>query len=104
MIDAKLLQSFMLDIEMLRALSSSSAKDSAPSLMADSDLYNPFSEILARTLALIEAEHSDETLPLPNLFDTWFNQGNSGSRAVTTADIDKLFPELANLNALLGSK
>jgi len=104
MIDSTLLQSFMSDIEMLRALSSSSNKGSGSSLMKDSVLCDPFSEILARAMNVIETDQSRENIPLPNLFDTWFNQGSYGSRALTSADIDKMFPELANLNSLLGSR
>jgi len=139
MIDAKLLQSFMSDIEMLRSLSSSSANSSASSAGAKSAPYDPFTEILAKTLKALEAEQlqgdisgSEAINPGlkvgdllsvwrnaginpsginsglqnigANVFNTWFNQGNNRSGSVTSDDINKLFPELSNLNSMLGSQ
>jgi len=139
MIDAKLLQSFMSDIEMLRSLSSSHANSSASSAGAKSAPYDPFTEILAKTLKALEAEQSkgefsgseavnpglqvgdllsvwrnagiDPSGINPglqnigaNMFNTWFNQGNNKSGSLTSDDIDKLFPELANLNSMFGSE
>jgi hypothetical protein len=120
-IDAKLLQSFMSDIERMKSLSNSSANGQASGLGANSALSDPFAEILARTLGGSEAGQSQENLPLSEIiagfqlveseiFNTWVNPGNAknaskgtAATALTTADIDSLFPDLANLNNTLGA-
>jgi len=114
MIDAMLLQSFMSDIEMLRSMSNSPA-----SKKANSAEYDPFEEILARAMGILNPNQS-QTNPLPsdpnaalqlirtNMIDTWLNPeangGNGGNRPsyLTTEDIDALFPELAALNSIIG--
>jgi hypothetical protein len=121
MIDAKLLQSFMSDIERMKSMSSSSANGQASSLEANSALSDPFAEILARTLGTSEVGQSQENVPLSEIiagfqsveaeiFNTWVNPENNKSssnsnaaKALTTADIDSLFPDLANLNNVVGS-
>jgi len=114
MIDDKLLQSFMADIEWLRSYSSSSANASASNLGAKSADYDPFAEVLARAMGAIEANQSQGNMPLSDIlnsgfqlveadmFNTWLNPGNNTSKSVTKQDIDNLFPELANLNSTLG--
>jgi hypothetical protein len=120
MIDAKLLQSFMSDIERMKTMANSSVNGQASGLGANSALSDPFAEILARTLGTSESSQSQENLPLSEIiagfqlveseiFNTWVNPGNnkSGSnsnaaKALTTADIDSLFPDLANLNNVVG--
>jgi hypothetical protein len=121
MIDAKLLQSFMSDIERMKTMSNSSANGQASGLGANSALSDPFAEILARTLGTSEAGQSQENLPLSEIiagfqlveseiFNTWVNPENNKSnssnsnaaKALTTADIDSLFPDLANLNNVVG--
>ncbi|MDR0499251.1 MAG: hypothetical protein LBH03_05920 [Holophagales bacterium] len=114
MIDAKLLQSFMSDIEWMRAVSSKSTNSSTPSLMADSAQCDPFAEILAKTIGVLEENQSQENMPLTgintelqlieaNMLNTWLNSGNNKSNSVTKDDIEKLFPDLANLDSMLGS-
>jgi len=114
MIDDKLLQSFMADIEWLRTYSSSSAKASASPFGANSAVYDPFAEVLAKAMGAIEADLSQGNMPLSDIlnsgfqlveaemFNTWINPGNNTSKSVTAQDIDNLFPELANLNSMLG--
>ena len=111
MIDAKLLQSFMSDIEMLRSMSNSPAAKKA-----NSAENSPFEELLARAMGIIDPAQSQANQPLSdanaalqllraNMIDTWLNpEGNGGNKAgyVTTEDIDALFPELAALNSIVG--
>jgi hypothetical protein len=114
MIEAKLLQSFMSDIEWLRELSKASAKASMSPSEAKSAPYDPFAEILAKAAKILEENQVQENAPLgaisPQLllagdvFNTWLNSGHNRSASLTAEDIDKLFPDLANLNSLLGSE
>jgi hypothetical protein len=110
----------MSDIERMKSLSNSSANGQASGLGANSALSDPFAEILARTLGASESGQPQENLPLSEIiagfqlieseiFNTWVNPGNSNNasnsnaaKALTTADLDSLFPELANLNNVLG--
>jgi len=119
MIDDKLLQSFMSDIEFLRTYSSSSAKSPASSVGAKSAEYDPFAELLAKAMGALEADQSQGNANQSSIFNsglqlieadkfnTWLNPGNNArnniGKSVTTDDIDRLFPELANLSSLLGS-
>jgi hypothetical protein len=114
MIDAKLLQSFMSDIEWLRTMSNSPAsKSSAASQKANSAEFDPFEEILAKAIGILESSQSQGNAPLSeansalqlvgaDMFNTWLNPGSNGGGYVTTEDIDKLFPDLAALNSMLG--
>jgi len=114
MIEAKLLQSFMSDIEWLRKLSNSSATGSTSSSGAKSAPYDPFTEILAKTIGLLEENQLQDNAPLGTInpgfqlgmemLNTWLNPGSNRSSSVTKDDIDKLFPDLANLNSMLESQ
>jgi hypothetical protein len=115
MIDAKLLQSFMSDIEWMRATSNSSANASSSSKGAKSALFDPFEDILAKAMRVLQSEQSQEDMSLDgilspgnqlnnmDLLNSWFSQGSSKNGSLTQSDIDSLFPDLANLNAMLGS-
>jgi len=114
MIDAMLLQSFMSDIEMLRSMSNSPSAKKAKSAE-----YDPFEELLARAMGILDPAQSQTTpqvsdpnaalqLIRANMINTWLNPdgngGNGGNRPgyVTTEDLDALFPELAALNSIVG--
>jgi len=116
MIDAKLLQSFMSDIEWLRTFKSPSAKDSTPSTGASTAQYSPFEEMLAKTIASLESKQSQDSATSPgglsstlqlmetDLLNGLLNPGSKRdnvSKSLTSEDIDKLFPELANLKTFL---
>jgi len=110
MIDAKLLQSFMSDMERLRSNSSSSANNLALSAGAKSAPSEPFTEILAKTLDVLKENQAQGDVPVSGainsrlqLIDTdmlnvWLNYGNNrnGSAIGENEGIDTPFPESAS--------
>ncbi|MCL1894287.1 MAG: hypothetical protein FWG02_08660 [Holophagaceae bacterium] len=97
MIDDKLLQSFISDIEWMKVTSLSPRANSAA--------QDPFAEVMAKAVKILEEDQSQGKLPLSaDLLNTWLNPGSSRGSSVTMDDLDRLFPELANLSSLLGSK
>jgi hypothetical protein len=109
MIEALVLQSFMSDIEMMRTFKSAPKNGSASLMGANAAPYDPFEEILARAISVLEKNQPLGNLPLAgsqangiDLFNSWLNPANRGSNSVTQADLDSLFPELASLSSRLG--
>jgi hypothetical protein len=117
MIDAKLLNTFLSDIEWMKATSASSANSSASPLGANSTSYDPFEEVLARAMGDLGASQATGNMSPTELLnslqlvrdsvlDTWLKpvktENGTTGKAVTSQDIDNLFPELANLDKMLG--
>jgi hypothetical protein len=114
MIDANQLQSFIADIEWMKNNSVQAAKAPAPAAGAKAAPYDPFEEVLARAIGMLQEKQAAGSQPQGEsleaqlqllgmgMMDAWLNPGATQSKAVSQADLDSLFPDLAKLGSSLG--